>query len=189
MIMIETPRLSLCRPYSQDFSTLENLWRDEKVREFLGGVVTDDIIRQKMIDLQYHWDLHQFGQWVVFEKCSTKLIGLCGLHYSDDGIEISYMFFPQFWGKGFAREAVLASVDYGFNTLKIETIIAITQAANIKSCQLLNKNGMKLTNNFERFNATQCLFKLTADKALHFIRHVARNPEDALTIFCNTSGT
>ena len=162
--MIETSRLCLCRPNNQDISTLANLWRDEKVREFLGGIVSDDLIQQKMVELQDHWDLHQFGQCAVFEKSYKKLIGLCGLHYSDDGIEISYMFFPEFWGKAFASEAVLASVDYGFNTLKIVSIIAITQAANIKSCQLLNKIGMKHINNFERFNAAQCSFELTSNK-------------------------
>ena len=162
--MIETSRLCLCRPNNQDISTLANLWRDEKVREFLGGVVSDNIIQQKTVSLQNHWDLHQFGQCAVFEKSSKKLIGLCGLHYSDDGIEISYMFFPEFWGKGFASEAVLASVDYAFNTLKIESIIAITQEANIKSCQLLSKVGMEHINDFERFNATQRLFGLTSNK-------------------------
>ena len=162
--MIETSRLCLCRPNSQDISALETLWRDEKVREFLGGIVSDDIIQQKMVELQSHWDLHQFGQWAVFEKSSKKLIGLCGLHYSDDGIEISYMFIPEFWGKGFASEAVLASADYGFSTLKIKSIIAITQVANIKSCQLLTKIGMQPNNNFERFNATQCSFELTSTK-------------------------
>lgn len=162
--MIETTRLHLCRPTSRDMVTLENLWRDETVREFLGGVVSNDIIQQKMVALKYHWDLHQFGQWAVCEKNSGELIGLCGLHYSNDGIEVSYMFFPQFWGKGYAREAVSAGLDYGFNTLKIETIIAITQVANIKSCQLLNAIGMKHIYNFDRFNATQCLYKLTTSK-------------------------
>ena len=159
--MIETSRLRLRRPNSQDTVVLENLWRDGKVREFLGGVVSDEVIQQKTAELQNHWELHQFGQWAVFEKSSEKLIGLCGLHLSDDGIEISYMFFPQFCGQGFAGEAVLASMDYGFNTLKIETIIAITQTANIKSCQLLKKIGMKHINSFERFNATQSWFELT----------------------------
>lgn len=127
--MIETARLSLLRPADQDISTLGNLWRNGQVREFLGGVVADNIIQQKLVELQNHWSLHQFGQTAVFEKSSGELIGLCGLQYSDDGIEISYMFFPQFWGKGFACEAILASLDHGFNVLKIETIIAITQAA------------------------------------------------------------
>lgn len=157
--MIETPRLFLCRPSNQDATTLANLWRGEQVREFLGGVVADDVIEQKMIELQHHWDMHQFGQWAVFEKNAKKLMGLCGLHYSEDGLEISYMFFPQFWGKGYAREAILASVNYGFNALNIDTIIAITQAANLKSCQLLHAVGMKHINNFERCNAIQSLFE------------------------------
>lgn len=158
--MIETSRLSLCRPTSEDFSVLTDLWRSEKVREFLGGTVSDDVIQQKMVALENHWNIYQFGQWVVFEKRFNQIIGICGLHHSDDGIELSYMFFPKFWGKGFAREAVLASLDYGFNLLKIETVIAITQAANIKSSTLLNKIGMKHIKNFECFNATQCLFEL-----------------------------
>jgi len=159
--MMETTRLSLCRPTPQDILTLENLWRDEKTREFLGGIVADDIISQRILEFNHHWEVHKFGQCTVFEKSSKKIIGLCGLHVSDDGVEISYMFFPQFWGNGFAREAALASVDYGVNKLKIETIIAITQAANLKSCKLLTKIGMKHINSFERFNATQCLFELT----------------------------
>ena len=158
--MIETPRLRLCQPKGQDSSILSNLWRNEKVREFLGGIVPDDMIQKKLVALQHHWALHQFGQCTVFEKNINELIGLCGLHHSDDGIEISYMFFPQFWGQGFATEAVLASLDNGFNTLNIETIISITQTANIKSCQLLKKIGMKHISDFERFNATQSLFEL-----------------------------
>ena len=65
--MIETTRLSLRRPIKEDISMLENLWRDEKVREFLGGIIPDEAIRQKIVALQTHWDLHQFGQWVVRE--------------------------------------------------------------------------------------------------------------------------
>ena len=69
-----------------------------------------------------------------------------------------------FWGKGYAREAVLASLDYGFSKLEINTIVAITQAANSQSCQLLDKVGMKYINNFERFHATQSLYKLTQNE-------------------------
>ena len=97
---------------------------------------------------------------MVFEKISKEIIGLCGLHHSEDGIELSYMIFPQFWKKGFAREAVKASIDYGFNIQKLNKIIAITQAANIKSCQLLKIIGMKHIKDFERFNATQSLFEM-----------------------------
>lgn len=158
--MIQTPRLLLRRPTNDDMLIIENLWRDGKVRKHLGGIISDNLIKKKIIELQNHWDLYQFGQCAVFDKIAKKIIGLCGLHHSEDGIELSYMFFPEFWKKGFAREAATACIDYGFNRLKLNKIIAITQEANIKSCQLLRMIGMEHIENFERFNAQQCLFTI-----------------------------
>lgn len=158
--MIETPRLLLRRPTNNDMLIIENLWRDEGVRQFLGGVISDDLIKKKVVELKSHWDLHQFGQCMVLDKISKEIIGLCGLHQTEDGIELSYMFFSEFWKKGFAREAAAACIDYGFDILKLTKIIAITQEANIKSCQLLERIGMEHIRNFERFNANQCLFKI-----------------------------
>lgn len=158
--MIETSRLYLNYPTNHNIMVIENLWRDEEVRKFLGGIVSDDLIKQNIIDLQNHWERYKFGQWAIVEKISHKTIGLCGLHHSDDGVELSYMFFPSFWGRGYAYEATAASIDHGFNTLKINKIIAITQLANVKSCQLLKRVGMQHIKNFERFKATQCLFMI-----------------------------
>ncbi len=158
--MIETPRLLLYRPSNGEMLIIENLWRDEKLRQFLGGIISDDLIKQKVVELQIHWDLYQFGQCVVFDKAANKIIGLCGLHISEDGIELSYMFFSESWRKGFAREAAAACIEYGFNTLKFSKIIAITQEANIKSLQMLKMIGMEHIRSFERFNAQQCLFAI-----------------------------
>lgn len=158
--MIETPRLLLCRPKNDDMLIIEKLWRDKTVRQFLGGIISGNLVKQKAAELKNHWDLYQFGQYVVFEKVYRKIIGLCGLHHSEDGIELSYMFFSEFLGKGFAREAAEKCIDYGFNTLKLDKIIAVTQEANIKSRQLLQMIGMRHIRNFERFNAAQCLFAL-----------------------------
>lgn len=88
-IEVKTNRMFMRRPVIDDYLSLENLWSNEKVREFLGGTVSDDLITQKISALQNHWDSHQFGQWTVFEKNSNEIAGLCGLHYSEDGTEIS----------------------------------------------------------------------------------------------------
>ncbi len=160
-LSFETRHLLLRRPTNEDTLPLKKLWRDEKVREFLGGIVSDEIIDGKIIDLQNHWDLYQFGLCVVYERISNQITGLCGLHHSEDGIEISYMFFPEFWGRGLGREAVAATIDYGFKTLEIKRIIAITQEANTRSCQLLNSAGMNHIKSFTRYNAMQCLYELS----------------------------
>lgn len=82
---IKTNRLFIRRPINEDILSLENIWRNEQVREFLGGIVSDTLIDQKISDLQNHWDLHQFGLCTVFEKNSNQVAGLCGLHYSEVG--------------------------------------------------------------------------------------------------------
>ena len=161
---IETTRLFFRQPTPGDHVILDNLWRNEKVRSFLGGTVTEEAITQRLTTIHNHWNLHHFGLWVILEKTTNKIAGLCGLHHSEDDIEISYMFFPHFWGKGYAREAVITSLDYGFSTLQIDTIVAITQAANIKSRQLLDIVGLQYLNEFERFDAIQCLYKITKEE-------------------------
>lgn len=72
--MIETPRLLLSRPSKKDISSLEKLWRNKKVRQFLGGIISDDMIKLKLFDLQSHWHSYKFGQWTVFEKLHKEII-------------------------------------------------------------------------------------------------------------------
>lgn len=153
---IETSQLLFRRPTEMDALIISNLWKDEQVRTFLGGIVLDNTINEKITAIQQHWDQYQFGFFAVIEKNNKEVIGICGPHHSDEkDIEISYMFFPQFWGKGFAQESIIATIDYCFKMLNLETVIAITQEANRRSCRLLEKIGMKHTNSFERFDAIQ----------------------------------
>jgi [ribosomal protein S5]-alanine N-acetyltransferase len=162
----ETTHLSLRRPISED--ALEDLWRNERIREFLGGTLSDELIAEKMKALQNHWDQYGFGLWAVWKKDSEHLIGLCGLHHTQDGLELSYLFFPEYWGQGLAREAARASLNYGFTVLKQDAIISITQEANLRSCRLLEAIGMKPIRKFERFDALQCLYALHQGDDLGF---------------------
>jgi [ribosomal protein S5]-alanine N-acetyltransferase len=82
------------------------------------------------------------------------------------------MFFLLFWGRGWACEAALACLDFGFNVLELPSIIAITQEANQKSCRLLEKIGMNHINNLWHFNANQYLYELTHSE------WIAKNRED-----------
>jgi ribosomal-protein-alanine N-acetyltransferase len=158
---LKTARLLLRQPTEADILILRNLWLDKIVRQFLGGIILKEMIDEKIGSLQEHWNKYGFGECTVLDKSNNQVIGLCGLHHSDeDGIEISYMFFPRFWGNGFAKEAVLANLDFGFNVLKLNKIVAITQEANQGSCCLLTSIGMHLVKKFERFNVMQCLFEL-----------------------------
>jgi RimJ/RimL family protein N-acetyltransferase len=158
--LFTTSRLTLRRPTPEDSLILGDLWRNENVRAFLGGILSEDLIVEKFDTIQTHWDRHGFGMCAVLTKGSKTTIGLCGLHHTDDGLEISYLFFPEYWGNGFAKEAACSALKYGFMTLKEDSIIAITQQANQRSCHLLESIGMKHIHHFDRFEALQCLYKV-----------------------------
>lgn len=158
--MIETPRLYLRRPTQNDALLLSDLWRNETVRAYLGGPLSDEMIHQKMLILQSHWDHYQFGLMAVVNK-NNEALGLCGPHLEEGVMEISYMFFPNFWGNGFAKESLIAVVSYCFIALKVDTVISITQEANQRSCHLLESIGMKHINNFNRYDAIQRTYSVT----------------------------
>jgi ribosomal-protein-alanine N-acetyltransferase len=76
-------------------------------------------------------------QWVVRLKHNNEIIGLASLDKHHDGFstEVSYQFMSQYWGYGYAEEAIRRIIDYAFNKLMTKKIVAETQSANKTSCK------------------------------------------------------
>lgn len=87
---------------------------------------------------------HGFGLFLTELKDGTP-IGMCGLIKRDtlDDVDIGFAFMPEFWKKGYAAEATAATLEFGFNTLNLERIVAIVSPNNEKSINLLQKIGLK----------------------------------------------
>ena len=47
-LIIETINLRLRQPTPEDWEVLSDLWRNEKVRQFLGGAISDEEIKEKI---------------------------------------------------------------------------------------------------------------------------------------------
>jgi ribosomal-protein-alanine N-acetyltransferase len=161
--IIKTQNLLLRCPTETDLTQLGSLWEREEVRQFLGGTINKEEAKNKTIRLKNHWEKYGFGQFAILLKNSLELIGLCGLHHSElePTIEISYMLFPEYWGKGYAAEAIAACTSHGFDILNLKKIIAITQRANIRSCQLLEKVGMKFKKDLFLFDEHQYVYEIS----------------------------
>ncbi|GHO89952.1 GNAT family N-acetyltransferase [Dictyobacter formicarum] len=78
MQRLETNRLLLTRPQREEDKDLGGLWRDERVRQYLGGVISEYIVEKKLQWVQTHWKQEGFGQWTVYEKATEQVAGLCG---------------------------------------------------------------------------------------------------------------
>jgi ribosomal-protein-alanine N-acetyltransferase len=76
-------------------------------------------------------------------KENQEIIGSCGFArpHGTEEIELGYLFAGKFWGKGFATEATEACLHYGFERLKFNEVIAITDLENAASQKVLEKIG------------------------------------------------
>ena len=105
--------------------------------------------------LAEHAEFVRLGQAAVFAVCrknvqastdsdeSNQLIGTVGLAIAnvDHQAEIGYWFGRDYWGQGFCTEAIVAVLDYGFETLGLHRIFAQHIARNGASARVLEKAG------------------------------------------------
>jgi len=57
--------------------------------------------------------------------------------------EIYYLIGQDYWGNGYATEAMTALIHYYFTTIKLEKIIALAKPENIASNRVIQKLGFK----------------------------------------------
>jgi ribosomal-protein-alanine N-acetyltransferase len=93
---------------------------------------------------QAHWERHGYGNWGILPKGEQKMIGWAGLQYLPEleETEVGFLLDRPFWGKGYATEAALASLDFGFASCKLEAIIALVHAGNLASRRVIEKCRM-----------------------------------------------
>lgn len=109
-----------------------------------------NVYRQKSIDTAREWIRNVKGKLAVFEKESSKLIGMGGLTpWTWDGEElfdITYRLRESAWGKGYGWELAEALVNHGFRELGLDQITATITPDNLPSKKIAEKLGM----NFDR---------------------------------------
>ncbi|WP_336690467.1 MULTISPECIES: GNAT family N-acetyltransferase [unclassified Chryseobacterium] len=154
---LETQRLILRKFEETDAERLFLLDSDPEVMKYIGIPPLSDITESenviKMIQQQYLDN--GVGRLAVIEKESGLLIGWSGLKLITQEIngynniyDLGYRFIPEYWGKGYALESAKASLDFGFNDLKAETIYAHAHSENEGSNHILRKLGFEKTGEF-----------------------------------------
>jgi ribosomal-protein-alanine N-acetyltransferase len=128
---------------------------DPTVRRYLGGPMTHEAAAALA-----HFNIaHPHWLFAVTRRDRGETIGLVMLHPGHGGTEVSYQFLPSACSQGLASEAVQRVVDYAFDAGGIEELLAVTQTANERSCRLLGRLGMTVSEEFEEFGARQTLYK------------------------------
>ncbi len=148
MHVIQTERLSLRWLTEADAEFILDLLNQPSWLEFIGdrGVRNlDDACAYINNGPLAMIKRHGFGLYLTEIKSSKTPIGLCGLLKREtlDDVDIGFAFHPDFWGKGYAKEAASACVDYARGPLMLDRLVAITLATNQASIALLKVIGMQ----------------------------------------------
>ncbi|WP_336958720.1 GNAT family N-acetyltransferase [Chryseobacterium contaminans] len=105
--------------------------------------------------------------WGISYKGSWNLIGtICFWNFSQDKktAEVGYELLPDYHRKGIMSEALSAVVEYGFNKLELQEIIAITNRFNENSKKLLLKHHFILEEGKkDEHNPDSVIFSLNRD--------------------------
>ena len=127
--------------------------RDPEVSNYMGdgGPKSREematILRKHVIG---DYQKHGYGRYVVIHKDSGENIGFSGLKYlpEKDEVDLGYRFAKKYWGQGIATESCRPFLEYGFETLKLEKIMAMFLPANVGSGRVLEKLGFSFEKRF-----------------------------------------
>ena len=153
--ILSTHRLIL-RPFRpEDAPALHTILSEKDILQYYPSTEAPTLEQtKKFITRQLgHWKEHGFGWWAVTLRDSRALLGWNGLQYlpETDEIEVGFLLSKAYWRKGFATEGAIASLQYGFDELKLDAVVGIVHPQNVASQKVLKKGGLRFTREDEYF--------------------------------------
>jgi RimJ/RimL family protein N-acetyltransferase len=151
---LETERL-LLRPWrpAEDLDAIAAINADPAVMRFVAPnrPLTRAETAVQLDRIVAHWDDHGFGLWAVVPRLAPEAgcIGFAGLAIPSflpailPAVEVGWRLAPAFWGRGLATEAARASVAFGFERLRLRSIVSVIEPGNERSLRVAEKLGMR----------------------------------------------
>ncbi|QYU70508.1 GNAT family N-acetyltransferase [Leptolyngbya sp. 15MV] len=146
----ETERLILRDWRADDWPRFFAVTNTPAVMRWLGGVLDEAGEAAQRHRVESCAAQHGHCFWVVERKEDGELLGFCGLKRADapgstvTGMhEIGWRLGEDAWGKGYAKEAALASLDLAFGRFGADEVVALTVADNTASWGLMERLGMR----------------------------------------------
>jgi RimJ/RimL family protein N-acetyltransferase len=150
-----TPRLVLRAFAEDDAGALYRLFQEKDVLRYFPHTDPPPLekVQKRVKGYIDHWQEHGYGLWALTSRCSGELMGRCGLQYLPDTeeTEVDFLLGRPFWGQGYATEAGRISLRYGFEELRLKSIVGIVHPDNQASKRVLEKLGLRMAERTEYF--------------------------------------
>lgn len=150
--VLTTQRLILRDFLEKDVDAFFAMFSDDRVTEFYDCNTFSNVDQaQKLVaaNIRRNAALDAFGvRWVIcLADSPERAVGSCGIHSINTNfrsLEIGYDLHPDYWGNGYAFEAVSKMLDFCFSSdmpIHVNRVSATTDLESHKSIALLRRLG------------------------------------------------
>ncbi|MGB7336651.1 MAG: GNAT family N-acetyltransferase [Salaquimonas sp.] len=146
---LQTDRLILRNWEERDRELFYEINSDEQVMQFFPFRRNRYQSDQMMDHLKKGISKDGHGFTAIELKKTKECVGFCGLHVCapdlnlpDGTVEIGWRLSSKHWGKGYATEAALKWLEYGYETLRLDRIVSFAVHDNHASTAVMKRIGM-----------------------------------------------
>ena len=144
--MIHTARLHLRRARPDDAQAMHDIFTREDAMRYWSTPPHETYDQtERWVEGMVNASPDTSDDFIVVHE--GRVIGKCGAWSLP---EVGFIFHPDHWGQGFAREALEAVIAHLFRTHDLDTLTADVDPRNAASIRLLTKLGFVETHRAER---------------------------------------
>lgn len=149
------------RPWrNSDLPLMTAINANKNVMEFFPNVLSADETKAFILRMQSQFNDLGFSYFAVDVLETGEFIGFIGLSKQTypapftPCIDIGWRLDEKHWNKGYATEGAKASLNYAFNHLQLQEIVAVCPKINRNSEKVMQKLGMQKVLEFNHVNLT-----------------------------------
>lgn len=149
-----TERLLLRQWKDSDLEPFAKLTSNPEVMQFFPKLLNHDESNALAEQIKFLISIKGWGLWAVELIETQEFIGCIGLHPQPSKfefspcVEIGWRIDPKYWNRGYASEGAEACLNFAFEELKLDEIVAFTSKDNFASQKVMEKIGMTFSHDF-----------------------------------------
>lgn len=163
---IRSARLLLREARLADFEGAAAFAADPEATLHLGGPVDRRDAWRRLLVGAGSWVVQGMGWWSV-EAEGGACVGTVGVFRRESGpeIEMGWMVYRPWWGRGIASEATAAALSYAHRTWGVTHVIANVDHGNEASARVAHKLGMRCVGDADFYGHVVRRYEWTAPVA------------------------
>lgn len=177
-----TERLRLTPLVADDIDIALELFTDPEVLKFVCDALTEDEVRQEMSDSIRRGGNGGIGIWCVADRETGEKLGDSYLlpmpidtddvdfglvvmgQMPDADIEIGYFLKPSAWGQGYATEICKRLLQFAFQEVSLNEVVASVDDGNVVSKKVLEKSGLVDCGRTRSYGKVSPIYRITRDE-------------------------